>query len=535
MEDLSGKDLGRYHIVCALGEGGMASVYKAFDTRLERYVAIKVIRVEKGQDISFLKRFERESKALARLNHPNIVHVNDYGEQDGVPYLVMDYLPGGTLKQKLGQPMPFQEAARMIIPMARALHHAHENGIVHRDVKPANMLLTAGGLPMLSDFGIAKMLESEQTSELTGTGMGIGTPEYMAPEQGTGEKVDERADIYALGVVFYELVAGRKPFRADTPMAVVIKHMTEPLPRPDLFVPGLPEEVDQIIFKAMAKRPEDRYQTMEQFALALEHLLQSSTTLSAGGYSPAPRPSAQTAAPSSTQLPAIPPPGPGVKKPPSVPVLGTLVSVAAVLLILGLLVLCVIGVVFKINSFGPASTPAQAQAATKPVQVAANSKTVAPTRENNNSTQSAPASPQATSSVVSTDTPTPLPTSEQMTVSGNGYTSIILVNRDGSAAAGESKDITDAAVPAGMDQLAIYITWDEASGSLDPLVTMPDGTKLTRQSKVNDMQLITNSNMFGFMLLKPAAGNWKIGIQNVKTTKDKLTYHLMVQCSQQTK
>lgn len=269
MDDIIGKSLGRYHVIEPLGEGGMAAVYRALDTTLERDVAIKVIRTDKVTDPQFIKRFEREAKALARLNHPHIVHINDYGEQENIPYLVMDFLPGGTLKQKLGSPMPYQEAARLLAPVARALEYAHENDVIHRDVKPANILLTDRGLPMLSDFGIAKLFEADTTA-LTGTGVGIGTPEYMAPEQSQGHKVDHRADIYALGVVFYELVTGRRPYEADTPIAVIIKHINDPLPNPRQFVPDLPHGVEQIIIKALQKDPENRYQDMGKFAEVLE-------------------------------------------------------------------------------------------------------------------------------------------------------------------------------------------------------------------------------------------------------------------------
>ncbi len=273
MDNLIGQSLGRYHILEPLGEGGMAMVYKAFDTRLERNVAVKIILPSRQQNEKFLKRFEREARALAQLTHPNIVGVIDYGEHDGLPYLVMEYISGGTLKQKLtGKPVPWQEAARVLAPVARALEYAHLHHVIHRDVKPSNILITDSGQPMLTDFGIAKILESEETTDLTGSSTGVGTPEYMAPEQGLGHAVDQRADIYALGIVLYELIAGRKPYRADTPMAVVLKHVTEPLPRPRQFVPDLPERVEQILIKALAKKPEERYQTMREFAGVLESL-----------------------------------------------------------------------------------------------------------------------------------------------------------------------------------------------------------------------------------------------------------------------
>ncbi len=278
MINIIGQSLGRYHIIEQLGEGGMATVYKAYDTRLERDVAVKVIRVDQFAPAVLehvLKRFEREAKALARLTHPNIVHINDYGEQDGIPYLVMDFLPGGTLKPRLGRPIPWQEAARLLVPVADALGYAHEHGIIHRDVKPSNILLTDKGQPMLTDFGIAKILETEGEQTLTGTGVGIGTPEYMAPEQISSKNVDQRADIYALGIVFFEMLTGRRPFEADTPLAVLVKQANEPLPRPRQFCPDLPESVERVLFKALAKQPQDRYQSMDEFSRALGGLTEA--------------------------------------------------------------------------------------------------------------------------------------------------------------------------------------------------------------------------------------------------------------------
>jgi serine/threonine protein kinase len=273
MPNLLGKDLGRYHIVEQLGKGGMAYVYKAYDNRLDRFVALKVIIASQEDNDTFLKRFDREAKALARLSHPHIVKVHDYGEEDGSPYLVMEYLEGGSLREKMGTAIPYADAARLLIPMCQALQYAHQMKIVHRDVKPANILLTRSGIPMLTDFGIAKIVAGTGSGELTGTGVGIGTPDYMSPEQGQAHNIDARSDIYSLGVVFYELVTGVKPFRADTPMATILKHITEPLPRPRLYISNLPNTVENIIFKAMAKNPDHRYQSMSEFANALERLV----------------------------------------------------------------------------------------------------------------------------------------------------------------------------------------------------------------------------------------------------------------------
>ncbi len=272
MADLIGKSLGRYHILEQLGEGGMATVYKAYDTRLETDVAVKVIRTENLAPSALersLKRFEREAKALARLTHPNIVKVTDFGEDEDKPYLVMEYLPGGTLKQKLGKPIPWNESISILLPIARALDFAHRQNMIHRDVKPSNILITADGEPMLTDFGIAKILDLEETADLTGTGMGIGTPEYMAPEQWTG-KTSAFSDQYALGVVFYEMLTGRKPYSADTPAAILLKQATEPLPRPSQFTRDLPEKVEKLLLKALTRNPEDRYASMAEFAKALE-------------------------------------------------------------------------------------------------------------------------------------------------------------------------------------------------------------------------------------------------------------------------
>jgi serine/threonine protein kinase len=278
MSDLLGQSIGRYHIVEQLGEGGMATVYKAYDTRLERYVAIKFIRSDVVRDDTFQRRFEREAKALASLSHPNIVKVLDYGEHEGVSYLVMEYISGGTMKSLMGKVMPWQDAFKLIIPIARTLDYTHQRGIIHRDVKPSNFLISDSGEPMLSDFGIAKLVAGNDNMQLTGTGVGIGTPEYMAPEQGLGQAVDGRADIYSLGVVLYELLTGQKPYHADTPIAVLYKHIADPLPSPRSFKPDLPEAVESIVFCSMAKKPVDRYQTMGDFAGAMDKLLREPPT-----------------------------------------------------------------------------------------------------------------------------------------------------------------------------------------------------------------------------------------------------------------
>ena len=280
MENITGRDIGKYHIVERLGTGGMAVVYKAFDTSLERHVAIKFIRKETiGEQYFGLlqQRFEREARVLASLDHPNIVTILEYGQYQGSPYLVMKFIPCGAL-HPAGRPMPYAQAARLLLPVARALEYAHRRGVIHRDLKPSNILLCENGDPTLSDFGIAKILDAPadgpsdgSITSLTGTGLPIGTPEYMAPEQWQG-KPCAQSDVYGLGVVLYELITGRRPYTADTPAAVMIKQVTEPLPRPRDFVRGLPEEVENILFKALALKPENRYPAMGDFCRALEQV-----------------------------------------------------------------------------------------------------------------------------------------------------------------------------------------------------------------------------------------------------------------------
>jgi serine/threonine protein kinase len=283
MPDFTGQSIGRYHIIQPLGEGGMAVVYKAYDNTLECDVAVKFIlaqKLEGDNPEKILKRFKTEAQKTAALNHPNIIPVTDYGEYEGIPYLVMKYMPGGTLKQALTErminktgPFPYQEAAAIIAPIAKALELAHYQGIIHRDIKPSNILLTQTGQPMLTDFGVAKITESTVTLDHTGLGTGIGTPEYMAPEQWEGIKeIDGRVDIYGLGVVFYELVTGRSPFTAETVPAIMMKVMVDPLPRPKKYCKDIPDSVEKVIFKALARKPENRYANMGEFAGALEKL-----------------------------------------------------------------------------------------------------------------------------------------------------------------------------------------------------------------------------------------------------------------------
>ena len=279
MDDLSGITIGRYHIIEMIGKGGMAFVYKAYDTFLDRDVAVKIIRTDLfGTSVieRLKKRFELEAKTLATLNHDNIVKVFDYGDYDGTPYLVMEFLPGTTLKQHMSKPITWEKAIEIILPIARALKYAHDHKppVLHRDVKPSNIIITNEKKPFLSDFGIAKVLSSQEDFTLTGTGVGIGTPEYMAPEQGKGDKIDGRVDVYSLGIVLFEMITGKKPFTADTPMAVILKQISDPLPRPKQYIRDLPDEVEKLLFKALAKDPNARFQKMDDFIVALDRIVQ---------------------------------------------------------------------------------------------------------------------------------------------------------------------------------------------------------------------------------------------------------------------
>jgi serine/threonine protein kinase len=258
----------------------MAVVYRALDTLLDRSVAIKIIIPEKNDKGKLLRRFNREAKTLAKLSHVNIVKVLDYGEYQSSPYLVLEFIPGGTLKEKVGTPWNYTEAAAMLAPLARALNYAHNQKVIHRDIKPANILINESGQPLLSDFGILKLMDAEETQGLTGTGKVVGTPAYMSPEQIRGKEVDGRADIYSLGVIFFEMITGKKPYTANTPIEISMKHLNEPVPRAKQIIRDLPSDVEQVLVKALAKNPEDRFQSMAAFADALDKLFKKQASAS---------------------------------------------------------------------------------------------------------------------------------------------------------------------------------------------------------------------------------------------------------------
>jgi len=259
--------IGRYEVIAELGRGGMATVYRAHDPSFDREVAVKVLPREFLHDPQFLGRFQREVKTIAQLEHPAIVPVYDVGEDDGMPFFVMRIMTGGSLSDWLKQgAFSVEDTARIIERLAKALAYAHKKGIVHRDLKPGNVLFDSNGDPFISDFGVAKLVES--ASSMTGSGI-IGTPAYMSPEQAQSGQVDGRSDIYALGAIVYEMLTGFQPYRADTPMGVVVKHITEPVPEILRDNPTLSPEVDQVIKKAMSKNPDERYSTAIELAKAL--------------------------------------------------------------------------------------------------------------------------------------------------------------------------------------------------------------------------------------------------------------------------
>ena len=277
-----GQTVGRYRIIEPLGVGGMATVYKAFQPSLEREVALKVLRPGFAEDPEFFQRFQLEARSIARVRHAHIVQVFDFEQLDGRYVLAMEFLEGGTLKDRMsvlaaeGKRVPRNEIARIVSEVAAALSYAHELGIVHRDIKPSNVMLAGRDRAVVTDFGVAKIVGGAGHTQ---TGVGIGTPEYMAPEQGTGASVDHRADIYSLGVMAYELLTGGVPFVADTPIAVVLAHMRDPLPLPSSVDPSVDAQTERILLKALAKDPGDRYASAIEFADALHAALVTSAAI----------------------------------------------------------------------------------------------------------------------------------------------------------------------------------------------------------------------------------------------------------------
>ncbi len=274
IENLVGRTIGKYRILERLGHGGMADVYRAYQASLDRDVALKVLHpyLMAGEE-DFVGRFRREARDAAALRHPNIVQVFDFDHEDGLYYMVMECIDGRTLKERLkelrkrGRVMSLQEILHILAQIGDALDYAHQQGMLHRDIKPSNIMITGKGRAVLTDFGIARMMGGTRH---TMTGSVTGTPAYMSPEQGRGADLDHRTDIYSLGIVLYEMVTGQVPFDADTPLAIMMRHVTDPLPSPRARRVDLPEAVETVIKRALYKRPEDRYQSARDMIKALK-------------------------------------------------------------------------------------------------------------------------------------------------------------------------------------------------------------------------------------------------------------------------
>jgi tRNA A-37 threonylcarbamoyl transferase component Bud32 len=281
-DTLTGRTIGKYQILEKLGRGGMAEVYKAYQENLDRFVAIKLMHAFLASEQDFLQRFKREARAMAAMNHANIVGVYDFDVYETDTYfLVMEYIAGGTLKQRIEElaekqeGMPLEKSIQIGYQVADALNYAHNRGMVHRDVKPANIMLGENDKALLTDFGIVKMMGG-QTMAYTVTGALIGTPSYMSPEQAMGQPGDKRVDIYALGVLLFQMTTGQLPYTADTPLAVIMKHVNEPTPEPVQFNPEVPQGLQDVVLKAMAKNADERYQTAGEMARDLRTLSRSS-------------------------------------------------------------------------------------------------------------------------------------------------------------------------------------------------------------------------------------------------------------------
>jgi serine/threonine protein kinase/DNA-binding beta-propeller fold protein YncE len=266
----SGQMLGNCRILEQIGQGGMGTVYRAFQPSLDRVVAVKVISPLLVGDETALARFRREAQTVASFRHPNILTVYDFGEQDGVTYLVSEFAAGGTLRSCMGAPLSLPDAVSLLRPVASALDYAHARGVVHRDVKPANVLIHADGTLVLSDFGLALQPSGPQLQQLTASGLLVGTPAYMAPEQGRSSQVGPSADLYALGVIAYELLTGSVPFTGETPLSVMLAHIQDPLPPARERNPALPPAVETVLQQALAKQPEHRFATGAALVQALE-------------------------------------------------------------------------------------------------------------------------------------------------------------------------------------------------------------------------------------------------------------------------
>lgn len=270
-EQLIGTRLGVYEIIDEIGKGGMATVFRAFQPNVDRFVAVKVIHQAIAADSAGLERFQREARLIARLEHPHLLPIYDYDGANDPPYIVMRYLEGGTLKEVMDRvALPVGDMLHAMRQVSGALDYAHRQGVIHRDIKPTNIMIDGDGNAFLMDFGIARTAARGDVGMITQTGFAVGTPGYMAPEQGMGaEGITSRADIYALGVMVFQIMTGQMPYKAETPLGVVLKHINDPVPSARAFNAAVTRDLDNVIAKSMAKDPNDRYATAGEFTDAL--------------------------------------------------------------------------------------------------------------------------------------------------------------------------------------------------------------------------------------------------------------------------
>ena len=265
MSDLQpGKMFGPYQVISQIGQGGMATVFRAYHAAMDRYVALKILPYQFAHSPEFLGRFRQEARLIARLEHPHILPVYDFGESDNVPYLVMRLLDAGSLVERIQVgPMALADIDHILSQVADALAYAHEQGVIHRDIKPSNVMLDRHGGVFLTDFGIARLVEG--SSQFTATGTITGTPAYMSPEQAQGGQLNQRTDVYSLGIVLYEMLTGRVPFEAETPLAVILKKVQEPPPPPSALQPGIDPGIERVVLRALARDPAERYANVREF------------------------------------------------------------------------------------------------------------------------------------------------------------------------------------------------------------------------------------------------------------------------------
>lgn len=456
---MESKKFGRYEIKGEIGRGGMATVYHAYDPRFEREVAIKVLPHEMLHDMQFRTRFEREAKTIAMLEHPAIVPVYDFGEEDGQPYFVMRYMTGGSLSDRIKKgPMRVQEAAQLIARIAPGLDEAHAKHIIHRDLKPGNILFDQFNEPYISDFGIAKL--SEAQTNVTGNAI-VGTPAYMSPEQAQGESIDGRSDIYALGVILFEMLTGQQPYHGDTPMSVVVKQITDPVPHILDVKPDLPPDMEVIIKKAMAKDRNERFQDVRSLANALNAVTRGER-LSMGSSDATMLTSSKTVL--ASKPPSQPIPGTVIAKRPPVPEraqvpqvfeqvqapvaprrkTGLWIGLGAGILVL--LVAAGIGIIFLRNKTPGLAAPVPTQTQTA-IQASPTATVAAPT-----ATSVAVVQPVASEMPAPTETPAPSPTPTAISLPSIGGADQIaflsardiwLANVDGTDASQLTKDGAD--------------------------------------------------------------------------------------------